>query len=183
MNSTQNSAANNNIKKENKPAGAFFRAVFSGVRSFLRGKRRRRLLFIVLLFFFAGAEFLYLGLVRRTFVFYSGIDGSEAAEDRMLPRSPSRELDITRYVEEALLGPVSPDSAPLFQGETRLASLLYRDGVVYADLSESAALPPPGGGDVFRSLHTLYEGVRRNFSYVKEVKLFIAGHETRTAGF
>jgi hypothetical protein len=115
------------------------------------------------------------GLVRRTFVFYSINDGMVTVEDRMLKRSPSRELDIVRYVEEVLLGPISPDLAPLFPQETRLRSLLYRDGVVYADLSESAAEPPPEGGDVFRSLYTLNTGIRRNFSFVKDVRLFIAG--------
>jgi hypothetical protein len=106
---------------------------------FLQNKRNRRILLLALLGIFAFAEFMILGLVRRTFVFYSINDGMVTVEDRMLKRSPSRELDIVRYVEEVLLGPVSPDSAHLFPQETRLHSLLYRDGVVYADLSESAA--------------------------------------------
>ncbi|MDR2101991.1 MAG: GerMN domain-containing protein [Treponema sp.] len=121
------------------------------------------------------------GLVRRTFVFYSSIDGTTTVEERMLPHSPSREIDIRRYVEEALLGPVSPDSASLFPQETRLRSLLYRDGVVYADLSEAAVLPSPEGGDVFRNLYTLEAGIRRNFSFVRDIKLFIAGHEVQSA--
>ncbi|GHV71689.1 hypothetical protein AGMMS49928_24640 [Spirochaetia bacterium] len=152
------------------------------LKSFFRDKRRRRLVYLALLLIFALVEFAFLGLVRRTFVFYSGMDGSTTVEDRMLPRSASRELDITRYVEEALLGPVSPDSAPLFFPEARLVSLLYRDGVVYADLSETAALPPPGEGDLFLNLLTLRQGIRRNFSYIKEVKLFISGHEMQISG-
>ena len=54
---------------------------------------------------------------------------------------------------------------------------MYREGAVYADLSESAALPPLEGGDVFLSLLTLNEGIRRNFSYIKDVRLFIGGNE------
>ena len=90
-------------------------------------------------------------------------------------------------MDEVLLGPVSPDSLPLFPRETRLNALLYRDGVVYADLLESAALPPQEipaeawasveGGFVFRSLLTMNEGVRRNFPYVKDLRLFIGGNE------
>jgi hypothetical protein len=143
--------------------------------NFFGDKGRRRLVFLGLLGIFALAEFLISGLVRRTFVFYSINNGMTAVEDRMLKRSSSRELDIGRYVEEALLGPVSPDSAPLFPRETRVQSLLYRDGVVYVDLSESAALPPLEGGEVFRNFYTLYAGIRRNFSYVKDVRFFIAG--------
>jgi hypothetical protein len=159
----------------------FIKDILRGITVFLRDKGKRRLIYLLFLGAFAGAEFVSSGLVRRTFVFYSSIDGATAVEDRMLPYSPSREIDIRRYVEEALLGPVSPDSAPLFPQETRLRSLLYRDGVVFADLSESAALPPLEGGDVFRNLGTLQTGIRRNFSFIKDVKLFIAGHEVQTA--
>jgi hypothetical protein len=142
---------------------------------FLADKRRRRLLLLGALGIAACVEFLVLGLARRTFVFYAIGDGTMTVEDRMLKRSPSPELDITRYVEEALLGPVSPDSLPLFPRETRLRTLLYRDGVVYADLSADAVLPPLEGGEVLGSLKTLYNGIRRNFSFVKDVRFFIAG--------
>ena len=54
---------------------------------------------------------------------------------------------------------------------------MYREGVVYADLSESAALPLLAGGDVFRSFLTLKEGLQRNFSHVRDVRLFIGGNE------
>jgi hypothetical protein len=102
-------------------------------------------------------------------------------ENRMIPKLPSLELEIRRYVAEALLGPLSPETAPLFSRDTRLRSLLYRDGVVYLDLSEAAGLPPLEGyplreGEVYQSLYTLEEGIRRNFSAVKEVKLFINGY-------
>jgi hypothetical protein len=153
--------------------------ILRGIAVFLRDRGKRRLIYLLLLSGIACAEFVISGLVRRTFVFYSSIDGTTVVEDRMLPHSSSPEIDIRRYVEEALLGPVSPDSAPLFPKETRLRSLLYRDGVVYADLSESAALPPLEGGDVFRNLDTLNAGIRRNFSFIQDIKLFIAGHEVQ----
>jgi hypothetical protein len=152
-----------------------------GINNFLRSKRNRRFLYLLLLGIIAFVEFMTSGLVRRTFVFYSNINGLTAVEDRLIPRSFSRELDITRYVEEVLLGPVSPDSAPLFPRETRLYSLMYREGVVYLDLTEPAVLPLPEGGDVLRNLRTLDAGIRRNFSFVKEVRLFIAGRKAFTA--
>ena len=147
------------------------------VLRFLRARTSRRFLYLCVLLILALADFLLSGLARRTFVFYF-IDGANpVVEDRMLVQTGSRENDIRRYVEEALLGPVSLDAALLFPRGTRLASLLYRDGVVYADLSESAALPVPEGPGVFVALNTLYGGVKRNFSYVKDVRLFIAGSE------
>jgi hypothetical protein len=148
----------------------------AGLAALFQNRSRRRLLMLFLLGVFAFVEFMAWGLVRRTIVFYSINNGSMIVEDRMLKRSRDRELDLVRYVEEVLLGPVSPDSAPLFPRETRLLSLLFRDGVVYADFSESAALPPLEGGDVFRNFRTLNEGIRRNFSYVKDVRFFITGN-------
>ena len=136
-----------------------------------------RLLFLVIIGLAAAGDFLYSGIVRRTFIFYTNMEGAVIVEERMLHRSADHETDLRRYVEEALLGPISPDTAPLFPRETRLSSFMYRDAVVYADLSEGAALPPLEGGDVFQSLLTLNEGIRRNYSYIKDVKLFIGGNE------
>jgi hypothetical protein len=150
---------------------------FMAVIRFLAAKSRRRLAFLVLVGLFALGDFLVLGLVRRTFVFYSVADRSIIVEDRMLRRSGNRETDIARYVEEVLLGPVSPDLAPLFPRETGLRTLLYRDGVVYVDLSESAVLPPaPDESGIYRNFQTLYEGIRRNFPYARDVRLFAAGN-------
>jgi hypothetical protein len=93
----------------------------------------------------------------------------------MLKRSPTREIDIIRYTEETLLGPVSPDLLPLFPRGTRLKSLLYRDGVVFADFSADALLAPQEGGDVLNNFRTLKQGILRNFSSVREVRFFIDG--------
>ena len=150
---------------------------FSPLGKFFGKKRNRRFSYIILICCLALADFLYLGLARRTFIFYSGQEGNTVVEDRLLRWSGDLETDVRRYVDEVLLGPVSPDLAPLFPRETRLNSFMLRNGVVYADLSESAAMPPPEGGVVFRSLLTLNEGLRRNFPYIESVRLFIGGNE------
>ena len=140
-------------------------------------KRNRRALYLLVLIFMAFWDLANTGLSRRTFVFHSSLEDYLAVEERLLYRSPDRETDIRRYLEEALLGPVSPGLDPLFPRETRLHSFMYRDAVVYANLGESAALPLSGSEGVFLSLFTLNEGIRRNFPYVKDVKIFIGGNE------
>jgi hypothetical protein len=145
----------------------------------VNGKRIICLTLLLLLGLLALLDYNRLGLARRTFVFYSEMEGNTVVENRMLRRSGDkgdRETDIRRYVDEALLGPVTPGSALLFPRETRLNAFMYRDEVVYSDLTEQAALPLEGG-DVWRSLLTLNEGIRRNFPYIKNVKLFIGGNE------
>jgi len=150
--------------------------ILSKLRLFFGVQRNRRLFYLFVICLFALGDFLHSGLARRTFVFYSNIGDNIVVEDRMLRRSGNRETDIRRYVNEVLLGPASPRSNPLFPRETRLNSFMYRDGVVYADLTEDAALPIGRAGSVFRSFLTLNEGVRRNFSCVRDVRLFIGGN-------
>ena len=154
--------------------------IFKAITRFLSVKSRRRLLLLAILSVVAVVEFFYLGLARRTFVFYTVDSGKIVVEDRMLKKSPSRETNITRYVEEALLGPVAQDLLPLFPRDARLKSLLFREGVVYADFSQDAALPPEEGGQALDNFRTLYAGILRNFSFVRDVRFFIAGHAAYT---
>jgi hypothetical protein len=150
--------------------------VFTALGGFFSVRLKRRLFYIACISLFALVEFLVLGMSRRTFIFYNAQDGAVAVETRQIRRTFSPETGIRRYVDEALLGPVLPDLAPLFPRESRLLSLLFRGGIVYADISQDAAFPVQGG-DVFRSCLTLNQGIRRNFSSVKDVKLFIGGNE------
>ena len=156
---------------------SILKGFLSGTGKFFGKKKTRRLLYLVALCLFTLSDFLHSGLVRRTFVFYSSLEGKAVIEERMLHRSSDREKDIRRYVDEALLGPVSPNSAPLFPRDTRLHSFMYRDSVVYADLIEAAVYPNSEVDDIFRSLLTLNEGIRRNFLFVKDVRLYIGGNE------
>jgi len=154
---------------------ALTNAIFRPISEFLESPVKRCFLLIGILAIIAIVEFFSLGLARRTFVFYTINDGVIAVEDRMLKHSDSREGDISRYVEEALLGPVSPDLLPLVPRGTKLLSLLYRNGVVYANLSADASLPPIEGGRTRENFRTFYAGIKRNFSYVKDVHFFIEG--------
>ena len=160
-----------------------FKDILSAGARFSANRTQLRLLLLVILGLYALTEFFILGLVRRTFVFYAISDGKITVEDRMVKLAMTREQNLTRYVEEAILGPVSPGILPLFPRGTRLLSLLYREGVVYVNLSGDAALPPEEGGEVFINLNTLYTGIKRNFSYVSDVCFFIGGEEAYSGGF
>jgi len=150
---------------------------------FFADKPRRRLILLGILGLFALGEFFVLGLARRTFIFYTIDDGKIIVEERMIKRSASHEVNITRYVEEAILGPTLPEILPLFPRGTRLLSVLLRDGVVYVNLSEDAALPPEEGGELYKNLETLYTGIKRNFSFVSEVYFYIGGKSAFSGEF
>jgi len=155
----------------------------SSCTRFFADKTKFRLVLLGILGIYCLSEFLILGLARRTFVFYAISNGKMTVEDRMLKRSRSKEQNIIRYVDEAVLGPVIPDLLPLFPKDTRVLSLLYRDNVVYINFSGEAALPPEEGGEVFKNLNILYTGIKRNFSYVNDVCFFIEGIEAYSGEF
>jgi hypothetical protein len=136
----------------------------------------RALICLVLLCLLAFLDYRRSEFTRTTFVFYDIETGNELVEERMLPLPGNREEKLRFYAAEALLGPALQNALPLFPRDTRLESILFRDGVVYLDLSETAALPVEDG-DSFRSLSSLYRGIRRNFGFVKDVRFFIAGNE------
>jgi hypothetical protein len=165
-----------------EPKSVFF-GKGSGVRGILGIPGRffanaacRALLCLVLLCLLAFFDYRRPGLTRTTFVFYDIESGNERVEERMLPLPQNPEGKLEFYVAEALLGPALQGARPLFPRDTRFESLLLRDGVVYVNLSEAAALPVEGG-DSFRSLSALRGGILRNFGFVKDVRVFIAGNE------
>ena len=84
-------------------------SIFSPFGRVFAKRKNRRILYLLLICLAALGDFLYLGLARRTFIFYSNREGNIVVEDRMLRWSGEQETDIRRYVEEVLLGPFSPD--------------------------------------------------------------------------
>jgi hypothetical protein len=174
------------------PAKAFAEKVFTGKKPdapgipgigfFFGNAARRGFLCLFLLALLAFLDYRTRETRRVTFVFYDIENGSEQVEERMLPLPPDRERILEFYTEEALLGPISRGLRPLFPRDTRLESLLLRNGVVYLNLSENAAFPVEGGG-TFQSLSALRGGLLRNFGFVKDIRLFIAGNEVFPAKF
>ncbi|MDR2245625.1 MAG: GerMN domain-containing protein [Treponema sp.] len=149
----------------------------AGIAGFFRRKYCHRLIYLLLLAVPAVFEYYSSDFVKRTFVFYARDTDEAEVEERILPAMPTQELALRQYVEETLLGPISPEAEPLFPRETVLRSLIYQDGIVYADLSLAAALPYSPGTEAFRSLRILHQGIRRDFGFVRDVRLFIEGKE------
>jgi hypothetical protein len=160
----------------------FFKGFLAICAKFFTDKGKVRLSLLAILGLVVLLEHHISGLARRTFVFYAVDNGALTVEDRHLKRADSPERDIKRYMDDALLGPVSPGLATLFSGNPRLESLIYQDGAVFADFSQDAALPPEGGS-LYRSFYTLYAGIKRNFPFVKDIRFFIEGKAAYPEGF
>jgi hypothetical protein len=156
-------------------------------KDFFQQRHILLLVCLVLLGVAALVDFLLVGNSRRTMVFYSVDEAVSVIEDRMISRVASvgtasrakmKEEALTRYVDEVLLGPIGLDIAPLFIEGTRLESLFYRDNDVFVNLTEEAVFAPLDGfQDAKENLSILVAGIKRNFSYVDKVVLFIDGNE------
>jgi hypothetical protein len=146
------------------------------IRRFFSKKHNAALAGLLLLCVIAGIDYLDAVFTRRTFVFKSVDTGQDLVEERMIMMTGSRETDVSRYVEEVILGPLSLETVPLLDRSARLEALLLRNDTVYLSLSEEAALPPDGGS-LKVSLEVLRREIMRNFPFVRDVRIFIAGNE------
>jgi hypothetical protein len=151
------------------------RVITAKIRFFTK-KRNIAIAGLLLLCLIAIADYIVSGLARRTLVFHSADTGQELVEERMIARTGSRETDIIRYVEEVILGTLSLETEPLLNRDAKLEALLLRNGVVYLNMSEEAAIPP-AVGRLTDKLETLSKGIRRNFPFVGTVRVFIDGNE------
>jgi hypothetical protein len=141
--------------------------VASGVALFLL------LLLLSLVLFLTGRHW-----ARRTLFFPEISSPKLVGETRFLPRRGSLERDVQLLVEEAILGPELPMHRPLLPRETRLVSVLARQGRVYLSLSrgllrEEAAFAPE------QALQALGNVLLFNFPRIRHLELLIEGQVPR----
>lgn len=141
------------------------------------GVRRAALAVIALSFVVSLICFVPGMATRRVFVFPAvRADGSEgtAVEARYLPRHPVQG-SIPLFVDEMLLGPQSQRARPLFARGTKAEFCFLRGRTLYVGLSKDALFPPAGAENILANIALFRQNVRRNFSSVGEVMLFIDG--------
>jgi hypothetical protein len=148
----------------------------------------------------AGAAFLALFLlslalflvspasrVRRVLFFPSTTTRSLAgkaarvvAEVRFLPRHRDADRDARELVEAALLGPARHGGAPLFPPKATVRTLMVRRGVLYVDLSASAAIPDPLAPlPLGEAAAVLDRAIRFNFPWIREIAFSVDGQAPR----
>jgi len=122
------------------------------------------------------------GSVRRVFIFESYDTAEESMEVRYLPVAKDEEASVREFIEELILGPMSDRYIRLFPYGTKLLSCFIRDGVLYTDFSEEAALSTIGVTETERACNMLKENVRQNFKDLTEHKVFMMGNEVYASG-
>lgn len=130
---------------------------------------------LVLLGAWAAADAATVPLARHSF-YFENIHGLGIVHElRDLPREKDREGQIARYVSEYLLGSALLEAEALFPEGTAVRLLMLRGRRVIIDLDGRAAVPVSEQTSVASSLALLEKGIKRNFSFVEDVSLTIAG--------
>lgn len=114
---------------------------------------------------------------------YFPVEDRLQAEDRQVPRPPSRLASARVTVEEFLKGPKTAGESYVPEGARLLGVYDGEDGILYIDLSDEFRrnLKVDALGE-FLLLRGLYESVLTNVYGVADVKILIERAETETLG-
>ncbi|MFZ4618666.1 MAG: GerMN domain-containing protein [Rectinemataceae bacterium] len=118
-----------------------------------------------------------LGDRRTPFVLYfPTLDGSaDRGERRDIPWKSDAESQAEAIASEFLLGPFDPGLRPALPVGLRLASVLFRDGLLVVDLGEEAALAPEE--ELVRAISNLRHTLSLSVHSAKHIIITVGGYE------
>lgn len=133
--------------------------------------------------FLKGPETARPAGAATTIQVYFPIEDRLQAEDRQVPRPPSRLASARVTVEEFLKGPKTAGKSYVPEGARLLGVYDGEDGILYIDLSDEFRrnLKVDALGE-FLLLRGLYESILTNVYGVADVKILIERAETETLG-
>ena len=134
----------------------------------------------ILAFFLAVSLFLFLylnhGWVERVLFFPGYTDTGAPGETRRLPRRDTREEELEYFLEEMILGPTSIENIPIVPEGSELQSVMFRDQILYIDLSEDVLFQTSGRPlPLERRIALIRRSVMFNYPWVKGMIITING--------
>ena len=115
--------------------------------------------------------------IRRVFVFESKANSEELSYEVRFLRKPVNKDAVSQYVDELLLGPVSPQGRLLFPLGTKVRSCFVDENVLYLDLSEDALqIFPTEASNAVDAVKILKKNLFTNFKNVDIINVFIMGN-------
>jgi hypothetical protein len=119
------------------------------------------------------------GPSQKRSIFYFPAHASKAVrtEIRYLPVKKTQAERLSFYIDELLLGPISPDLAPVYPTDTRVSRLFIRGDELYVDITASALEYWVNSVEPDRSFAIFKKNVCTNFRNVDKIYLYIDGKE------
>ena len=114
--------------------------------------------------------------IERTLFFVEPVSKAVVMEHRLIAEKQDLELNVELLIKDELLGPALLVRDSVFPSGTRLNHVLFRDGVLYADLSLDAMFPSAHSGLNFAdSIQILKNTISFNFPEIKNIVVTIDG--------
>lgn len=114
---------------------------------------------------------------RRVLVFESKANPKELSYEVRFLKKPLNKDAVNQYVDELLLGPVSPQGRLLFPLGTKINSCFIDGKVLYLDLSEEALqIFPSEVSNTAEAVKILKKNLFTNFKNVDIINVFIMGN-------
>ena len=116
----------------------------------------------------------------RVLFFPDNIAVGVSGELRKIPNRGSREKNLEQLIKELFLGPQDVQNGRLFPRDTRLLSLIYREGVVDIDFSVELLLPDEEVKlSIVEILSLTEDTINYNYPSIKKVHFTILGEPVR----
>jgi hypothetical protein len=115
-------------------------------------------------------------LDRYFLAFPDARTGKYVGEVRYAPRKWSLERKAESVLAEILLGPERLMSLPILNGEPRIRSIMYRSGILYADIGPEFLLEGHPGQDFRASLDSVRRLLKRNLPGARAVTILVNGN-------
>ncbi len=101
--------------------------------------------------------------------------GKAVGEVRYVPRKWGTEKKAESVLEEILLGPELLTSLPIVSRDTRIRTVMYRGGVLYADIGPEFLLEGKPGQDFRKDIEAISRLLKRNLLMARRVVLLVGG--------
>lgn len=147
------------------------------------GKIQVLALIALLIIIFIVSVFLFnvenIGNRRVLYFEAMGGTGLYTESRRVKEYYPHQEKDIhvRQFIQELLLGPVGNGYRALFRLDTNLESCFIQDDVLFINLSREALFPGRTTSSTERGVEMLIFNIKKNFSWIKSVEVYIDGNK------
>ena len=133
----------------------------------------------LLLLISGGSYFIWGNHLEEQVLFFPSHQNAEVkGEARLLPRKKTTEKSIELLVRELFLGPFSIDYMPVVPRDSKIRSILLRDGTLYLDFNIDIVFQESASSlSLEESLDYISRSVTFNFPKVRKIIYSVNGNQ------
>jgi len=137
--------------------------------------------FLIMILIVSITLFNFKDMGNRRVLYFDAIDGSGLYMEsrRIVEYSPvqGRDVDVSQFVQELLLGPATNGFRLLFPLDTRIEACFIQDEVLFINLSKEAMFPGETALPTKEAVDLLIYNIEQNFSWIKSIEIYIGSNK------